>query len=160
MTRWYAHMGSPVGTLLLTATERGLRSLDFVRQKGSLEVDPAWIPSEKALAPALAQVAEHFAGTRRRFELDLDLVGTPFQIEVWEALREIPWGETISYGELARRVGRPGGARAVGGANGRNPLPVVVPCHRVIAADGGLGGFSSGLPVKRALLRFEGIVFG
>lgn len=105
---------------------------------------------------ATRQLTEYFAGNRREFDLELRPQGTEFQQEVWQQLRRIPWGRTISYGELAKRLFVPGGARAVGAANGRNPIPVIVPCHRVIAADGSLGGYSGGLERKRFLLQLEG----
>lgn len=101
------------------------------------------------------QLAEYFAGKRRRFELELAPSGTVFQRRVWKALTEIPYGQVVSYGEIARRIGLPGAARAVGQANGANPIPIVIPCHRVIAADGTIGGFSSGLDIKRRLLGIE-----
>ena len=101
------------------------------------------------------QLDEYFAGTRTRFDLPLRLHGTPFQVEVWEQLRRIPYGETISYGELARRVGNANASRAVGLANGQNPLPIVVPCHRVIGANGKLTGYGGGLPIKARLLELE-----
>jgi methylated-DNA-[protein]-cysteine S-methyltransferase len=104
----------------------------------------------------VAQLGEYFAGARRSFRLQLEPQGTPFQLSVWRALREIPYGETLSYGGLARRLGHANGARAVGLANGSNPLPIIVPCHRVIGADGSLTGFGGGLYIKRALLALEG----
>ena len=103
----------------------------------------------------MRQLTEYFAGERKRFDLPLAMTGSPFQHQVWSALVDIPFGESLSYGELARRLGRPRAARAVGQANGANPIPIVVPCHRVIAGDGGMGGFSGGLSTKRWLLRHE-----
>ena len=111
---------------------------------------------DAALEPALAQLAGYANGQRRRFELDLDLRGTPFQRAVWDEMQRIPFGRTTTYGELARRLGRPGASRAVGHACGANPVPIVVPCHRVVAREG-LGGFSAGLQRKRALLAHEGL---
>ena len=105
---------------------------------------------------AEAQLGEYFAGRRRRFELPLAPQGTPFQRQVWQALAGIPYGATVSYAQLARQIGNPAGLRAVGAANGRNPLPIVLPCHRVIGADGELTGFGGGLPVKQFLLQLEG----
>ena len=104
---------------------------------------------------AIAQLEEYFAGERRDFSLPLPLEGTPFQTTVWSALRTIPYGATVSYGELARRIGRPSASRAVGAANGANPLPIILPCHRVIGADRSLKGFGGGLETKRFLLAFE-----
>jgi methylated-DNA-[protein]-cysteine S-methyltransferase len=115
-----------------------------------------WLQQEEPFRLAITQLREYFAGTRRRFELALAPRGTPFQLSVWQLLRAIPYGQTVTYGEIARRLGRPEAARAVGLANGANPLPIVVPCHRVIGADGALTGFGGGLPIKRALLHLEG----
>jgi methylated-DNA-[protein]-cysteine S-methyltransferase len=126
-----------------------------------------WLPSQghKARAgsdvpPVLKETAnqleEYFAGERTEFDVPMELDGTPFQQEVWQELSRIPYGETISYGELARRVGRPNGPRAVGQANGRNPIPIIVPCHRVLASNG-IGGYGGGLPMKRTLLAVEGV---
>ncbi len=127
-----------------------------------------WLPHERRhgrrdaddLPPILketaAQLEEYFAGERTDFDLHMELDGTPFQREVWAELARIPYGETISYGELARRVGRPKGPRAVGQANGRNPIPIIVPCHRVLASNG-IGGYGGGLTIKRALLALEGV---
>jgi methylated-DNA-[protein]-cysteine S-methyltransferase len=118
--------------------------------------DGAAGPASEVLAGARRQLAEYFAGARRHFDLPLSPAGTPFQLRVWEALRALAWGETVSYAELARRVGAPGAARAVGAANGRNPIAVVVPCHRVIGADGTLTGFGGGVEAKEWLLAHEG----
>jgi methylated-DNA-[protein]-cysteine S-methyltransferase len=101
------------------------------------------------------ELVEYLAGARRKFDFPIDLRGTPFEMEVWTALQNIPYGSTVTYGELATRLGRPGAARAVGSANGRNPIPIVVPCHRVIAAGGKLGGYGGGLTLKRQLLDLE-----
>jgi len=117
--------------------------------------EPDWIFNEKPLATARQQLTEYFAGTRKEFDLPVALSGTEFQVSVLEALQEIPYGETVSYGEIARRIGRPKAVRAVGAANGRNPIPVVVPCHRVIGSSGDLTGFGGGLDTKEALLRLE-----
>ena len=115
------------------------------------------------LREAKRQLESYFAGKLHRFDLPLRIEGTPFQLKVWEQLRQIPYGQTVSYRELARRAGQPGASRAVGGANRRNPIPIVVPCHRVISADGTLGGYSGNCggsaDVKRALLRLEGLNF-
>ena len=103
------------------------------------------------------QLLDYFRGERHTFDLPLAPEGTPFQHSVWKALAEIPWGQTRSYGDIARRVGRPGGAQAVGQANRKNPIPILIPCHRVIAADGTLGGYAYGLPLKQKLLELEGV---
>lgn len=140
-----------MGGLELLASDRGLTGVVF--PPGAM--DPWGESPGGCLGDAAAQLQEYFAGERTTFDLPLDPVGTSFQLAVWEVLRTIPFGETISYGEQARRLGDRRKARAVGAANGRNPLPIVVPCHRVIGADGRLVGFSSGLDAKRWLLAHE-----
>ena len=147
---------SPVGRLLLAGTAQALTTVHF--QAGPRPLRPAeeWCRAAAPFARVQAQFLEYFSGARRRFELPLAPAGTPFQLRVWRALCTIPYGETLSYGELARRLGLVGGARAVGLANGANPLPIVVPCHRVIGADGTLTGFGGGLQIKRSLLALEG----
>src|SRR5688572_12192877 len=153
---------SPVGELLLSADDTGLTGVWFEPTGGrvaSPDRRRAAVASDAAsriLDAARAQLAAYFAGGLRSFDLPLAPRGTPFERRVWEALRDIPFGRTVSYGELARIIGEPGAARAVGAANGRNPLPIVVPCHRVIGADGSLVGFGGGLPRKRWLLEHEG----
>ena len=151
----YDEMDSPVGTLRLVADRRGLREIRFERERHPKPAHAGWVRDAAPLRSARAQLEEYFAGVRKDFELPLHAVGTAFQLEVWEELRRIPYGATISYGELARRIGKPQAMRAVGAANGRNPLPIVVPCHRVIGADGSLTGFGGGLPTKRHLLALE-----
>lgn len=156
----YADMPSPVGVLRLTAQADGLRSIHFEGRRGHGPAPKDWVRSAAALAFAREALEDYFAGTRQAFDLPLRPRGTPFQLAVWRELSRIPYGETISYGELARRVGDPAAARAVGAANGANPLPIVVPCHRVIGADGRLTGFGGGLPNKRWLLALEARVRG
>lgn len=148
-------MPSPVGRLLLLADAQGLREIRFETERHPRPVSPHWLRSSAALAFAREQLEEYFAGTRTGFDLPLHPQGTAFQLTVWEELARIPYAETISYGELARRIGQPQAMRAVGAANGRNPLPIVVPCHRVIGANGSLTGFGGGLPAKRFLLEWE-----
>ena len=152
---YYCYLETPIGELLLAGENGGLSMIGF--PKGSMRRDPEpdWIFNEKPLAPARQQLTEYFSGTRREFDLDLELSGTEFQVSVLRALQEIPYGETVSYGEIARRIGRPKAVRAVGAANGRNPIPIVVPCHRVIGSSGDLTGFGGGLDTKEALLRLE-----
>ena len=152
----WCEIDSPVGPLLLAGSARGLRQLHFRGGPGAAAVPAHWRADPQALQAAATQLREYFAGTRRVFEVPLDLRGTPFQLAVWRALQQIPYGVTTSYGLLARELGRPQGARAVGLANGANPVPIIVPCHRVIGANGTLTGFGGGLPVKRALLQLEG----
>jgi methylated-DNA-[protein]-cysteine S-methyltransferase len=151
----YDEMDSPVGTLRLVADREGLREICFEQERHPKPPYPGWIRAPAALRFARVQLDEYFAGKRQHFELPLHPLGTAFQLTVWQALRRIPYGVTISYGELARRIGKPQAMRAVGAANGRNPLPIVVPCHRVIGADGSLTGFGGGLPIKRLLLDLE-----
>jgi methylated-DNA-[protein]-cysteine S-methyltransferase len=153
-----ARYESPLGPMLLAATDRGLAGLWFVGQRHGPD-SRGWRedPSHPVLREAVAQLAGWFAGERSGFDLPLDLqAGTPFQQDVWAALRTIPRGATTSYAELARRLGRPSAARAVGAAVGRNPVSIVVPCHRVIGTGGSLTGYAGGLERKTALLRLEG----
>lgn len=148
---------SPVGLLRVARSAEGLVAIQF----GAAErpVPPHWQEVEGPEDEAVAQLRAYFAGELRRFDLPLAPSGTPFQRAVWAALCEIPYGTTVSYGALAQRLGRPGAVRAVGAANGRNPLPIVIPCHRVVAGDGTIGGYSGGFAVKRALLALEGVHF-
>jgi methylated-DNA-[protein]-cysteine S-methyltransferase len=152
-------MHSPVGELRLIAGERGLRAIlwgaeDAERVASVDEVDLVEGRTE-ILDQAVTQLEEYFAGTRREFDIPLDPVGTPFQQSAWMVLRSIPYGRTMSYGEQARRLGDPNKARAVGAANGKNPLSIVVPCHRVIGSSGHLTGFGGGLEAKSWLLDHE-----
>ncbi len=152
---YYCYLETPIGELLLAGNAAGLAMIGFPNGSMRREPEPDWIFNEKPLAEACRQLREYFAGDRRDFDLPLQLSGTEFQVSVLEALQDIPYGETTSYGEIARRIGRPRAVRAVGAANGRNPLPIVVPCHRVIGSDGDLTGFGGGLDTKEALLRLE-----
>jgi methylated-DNA-[protein]-cysteine S-methyltransferase len=154
VTKLYASMPSPIGELLLVGAEESLREIRFLDVFPQTP-DVAWRRDERALREARRQLEAYFAGELREFDLTLDPRGTEFQRRVWSELERIPWGETISYGELARRIGRPDASRAVGAANGRNPIPIVIPCHRVIGADGSLTGYGGGLPIKRKLLSIE-----
>jgi methylated-DNA-[protein]-cysteine S-methyltransferase len=146
---------SPVGPLRLYATEGALTGIYMEDQKGAPEPTASGRDDLPVLLAARRQLEEYFAGERLSFELPLEPEGTPFQRTVWRALREIPLGVTWSYAQLARHVGRAGAARAVGSANGKNPLSIVVPCHRVIGADGKLTGYAGGVDVKRWLLEHE-----
>jgi methylated-DNA-[protein]-cysteine S-methyltransferase len=157
MATLHATFASPVGPLLLAADADGLRLIEFANPRHPVAPEADWREGDNAvLRETRRQLEEYFAGTRRGFDLPLAPRGTTFQRTVWNALSALPYGITISYGELARRIGAPGAVRAVGAANGRNPLPIVVPCHRVIGADGSLTGFGGGLPIKQFLLRLEG----
>jgi methylated-DNA-[protein]-cysteine S-methyltransferase len=156
MSLLYAQLDSPLGELLLAGDGCALTRLHMQAGRAKLAVAPEWTYAPEAFARVRAQLEEYFAGERRSFaDIPLAMRGSEFQRRVWSALREIPYGETISYGELARRVGQPGQARAVGTANARNPIAVIVPCHRVIGADGSLTGFGGGLANKRLLLDLE-----
>jgi methylated-DNA-[protein]-cysteine S-methyltransferase len=148
-------MESPVGTLTLTAVDGRLTGLHMDGQRHAPESSPDWERDDGGLADVVEQLEAYFAGSRSTFDVALDLQGTEFQRSVWAGLLEIPYGETISYGELARRVGRPGASRAVGLANGRNPVAIIVPCHRVIGANGTLTGYGGGLDRKVWLLDHE-----
>lgn len=151
---YYWYMDSPVGKLLLEGGGGRLHFIHFDKTPPPV-TDSRSIKSEKPFKEAIGQLSAYFSGKLKTFSLDLHLVGTPFQLKVWQALREIPYGYTASYGEIARNVGSPKASRAVGGANHRNPLPIVIPCHRVIGANGRLVGFGGGLDVKQALLNLE-----
>jgi methylated-DNA-[protein]-cysteine S-methyltransferase len=154
---YWHEIDSPVGRLLLAGD--GKRLIQVCFQSGPRPLRPAqgWIEDAAPFGATISQLGEYFAGQRRGFDLPLAPRGTEFQRRVWRALTEIPYGRTISYGELARRIGNASASRAVGLANGANPLPIVVPCHRVIGADGSLTGFGGGLPIKRKLLALEGV---
>lgn len=152
---------SPIGLLTLAADDDGLCRIEFPPPRASMLAGPHLVESARAsrsrvLQDARDQLAEYFAGTRRTFDLPLAPHGTAFQRAVWTMLARIPYGETWSYGEVARSIEKPEAVRAVGAANGRNPIPIVLPCHRVIGADGSLTGFGGGLPTKQFLLELEG----
>jgi methylated-DNA-[protein]-cysteine S-methyltransferase len=147
---------SPVGSLRLTASSRGLAKIEILRGKRRSTSIPSG-EAARVLAQARRELAEYFAGKRRRFDVRLDLQGTTFQVAAWKAMLKIPYGKTLSYGEQARSIGKPKAFRAVGSANGKNPIPIIVPCHRVLASDGSLGGYSLGLAMKRRLLALEGV---
>lgn len=150
----YATMHSPVGELLVAGRAGSIRLVWFLRAK-PVETPDDWVHDPSAVEAAFSQLDEYFQGRRTTFDLVLDPIGTPFQREVWRALQAIPYGETRSYGQLARAIGRPAASRAVGAANGANPLPIVIPCHRVIGSAGSLTGFGGGLAIKRFLLDLE-----
>lgn len=151
-------LDTPIGTLTLAATDAGLFAVAFPHNRYPLPQREHWQPgTHRWLDAAAAQLDDYFAGRRRGFDLPLVPHGTQFQQRVWNALRTIPFGNTWSYADLARAIGRPTAMRAVGAANGRNPTPIIVPCHRVIGRDGSLTGFAGGMDTKMALLRLEGI---
>lgn len=146
---------SPIGPLTIAGDDTAVTSLAMTDQTHPPPGQPEWRIDTQAFGEVASQLDEYFAGERRGFDVTVRLDGTPFQRSVWAALGEIPYGETTSYGEIARRVGRPGASRAVGLANGRNPVAIIVPCHRVIGADGTLTGYGGGLDRKRHLLDLE-----
>lgn len=153
----YKHMPSPVGTLTLVASDRGLAAILWENDPAGRV--PLTLDVEDAAHPLLVEVEarlrEYFAGRRSTFDVPLDPAGTEFQCDVWRALRTIPFGETRSYAEIARQIGRPKAVRAVGAANGKNPISIITPCHRVIGSNGALTGFAGGLDVKARLLALE-----
>jgi methylated-DNA-[protein]-cysteine S-methyltransferase len=151
----YTYTETPIGPLLIAGDEDGLTQIGFPEGSMRLEPQPGWTRDDGAFPEARRQLAEYFAGSRRSFDLRLKPTGTEFQLAVLDELNRIPYGETASYRDIAERIGRPKAVRAVGAANGRNPLPIVIPCHRVIGANGELTGFGGGLSTKRALLRLE-----
>ncbi|MBT8089708.1 MAG: methylated-DNA--[protein]-cysteine S-methyltransferase [Gammaproteobacteria bacterium] len=152
---YYCYLDTPIGELLLAGEDGALAMIGFPKGSMRRDPDPDWIYNERPLAKARQQLEEYFAGARKEFDLPLKIRGTEFQVSVLDALQEIPYGTTASYGEIAKRIGRPRAVRAVGAANGRNPIPIVVPCHRVIGSSGDLTGFGGGLDTKAALLRLE-----
>jgi methylated-DNA-[protein]-cysteine S-methyltransferase len=154
---FYSLYASPIGDLTLTSDGAALTGLYMCQHRGQPGSGPeaSWQRDDSAFQAVREQLASYFEGKLRDFDLPLRMDGTPFQQRVWQGLRAIPFGETISYAELARRIGHPGASRAVGSANGRNPISIVVPCHRVIAADGTLGGYGGGLDRKDWLLQHE-----
>jgi methylated-DNA-[protein]-cysteine S-methyltransferase len=151
----YAFEDSPIGSLLLVGNDRALHGLYMQDGRKPKQIAPDWEHATTCFADVKAQLREYFAGERLAFDLALEMAGTSFERRVWSALMDIPYGETCSYGELARRLDQPSAARAVGLANGRNPIAVIVPCHRVIGADGTLTGYGGGLERKRILLELE-----
>ncbi|MGY3925900.1 methylated-DNA--[protein]-cysteine S-methyltransferase [Aeromonas simiae] len=150
-------MDTPCGPLLVAINRAGLAHVDFVDGLRPLPLRHEWRRDSRALAPFMREFHDYFNGALRTFTLPCAPTGTTFQHEVWAQLRTIPFGQTRSYGELAAQLGKPGASRAVGAANGRNPLSIIVPCHRVIGKDGSLTGYAGGLPIKRTLLHLEGI---
>jgi methylated-DNA-[protein]-cysteine S-methyltransferase len=151
----YTYMASPLGALLLVRDGTGLRQIAFAKNGQPAGPQPEWQEDSAAFQEVAAQLKAYFAAQLKAFDLPLAPEGTPFQQLVWEELLKIPYGETISYGELAHRIGNPKASRAVGLANGSNPIPIVIPCHRVIGSNGKLTGYGGGLPIKEKLLALE-----
>ena len=151
----YTRIESPVGKLLLAADVQGLRQLSFESSKRAALVQPGWREDKTPFAEVMRQLRAYFGGELKTFDVPLAPEGTEFQLRVWNSLRAIPYGETISYAQLAHNIGNPKAVRAVGLANGCNPIPIIIPCHRVIGSDGSLTGFGGGLPNKKKLLALE-----
>lgn len=152
---YYCYLDTPIGDLLLAGDEDALSLIGFPEGSMRRDPEPDWIFSDKPFAAAREQLTAYFAGERKSFDLKLKPVGTEFQLQVLGELQKIPYGITTSYGEIAKRIGRPKAVRAVGAANGRNPIPIIIPCHRVIGSTGKLTGFGGGIPTKKALLKLE-----
>ena len=152
---YYSYVESPVGDILIAGDEKGLRLVNFPTGKMKRAIESDWEENNRALKEPIKQLKEYFAGNRKTFDLKLAPDGTEFQLSVLKALQKIPYGETCSYGDIAKKIGRPKASRAVGAANGRNPLSIVIPCHRVIGQNGDLTGFGGGLKTKKVLLELE-----
>jgi methylated-DNA-[protein]-cysteine S-methyltransferase len=151
-------MDSPIGKLFLAGDRDGLKHIDFPKEKRPANPGPDWMEMPAFFTSAVSELREYFAGKRQQFTIEIKPEGTDFQQSVWQTLREVPYGKTVSYGELAKRVGNPKASRAVGAANGANPIPIIIPCHRVIGTSGDLIGFGGGLDVKQFLLELEGAI--
>jgi methylated-DNA-[protein]-cysteine S-methyltransferase len=154
-TTYYTHLTSPIGTLFVQGDGQFITGLYLPQHKGFAGPDPTWQPSAASFVALRNQLSEYFAGHRQHFDIPLKLAGTRFQNRVWQELARIPFGATITYAELARRIGQPTASRAVGHANAKNPLSILIPCHRVIATSGQLRGYAGGLPQKHWLLDHE-----
>lgn len=151
----YTEMDSPIGRLTLAGAGNCLHHLLFTTNRHPPKEQADWVFRKDGFDEARQQLADYFAGTRQDFDLELAPQGTPFQCQVWQALRQIPYGDTWSYADLAKYLGQPTAVRAVGAANGRNPLPIIIPCHRVIGSNGTMTGFGGGIPIKQQLLQLE-----
>jgi methylated-DNA-[protein]-cysteine S-methyltransferase len=152
---YYCFLDTPIGELLLAGRNEALCLIGFPEGPMRRAPEADWTCNEKPFQAAREQLREYFAGTRKEFDLPMRLNGTEFQLRVLEELQKIPYGETTSYADIAERIGKPTAVRAVGAANRRNPIPIVVPCHRVIGSNGALTGFGGGLATKKALLKLE-----
>lgn len=152
---FFTYLTSPIGSLRLAADNNALREIAFPKNGAPAPPQPDWREDASAFAQPIRQLRAYFAGDLETFNLPLAPQGTPFQQKVWNELLNIPYGETISYGELAKRIGNPNASRAVGLANGSNPIPIIIPCHRVIGSNGKLTGYGGGLPIKEKLLALE-----
>ena len=152
---YYTQLESPVGDLLLTLEDEQLTNICMSNQKRTVKVQPDWVQSDRHFRTVARQLEDYFRGKRRTFDIPIRPLGTDFQMAVWQQLSKIPYGETATYGDIAKRIDNPKAVRAVGLANGRNPLPIVIPCHRVIGSNGQLTGFGGGLKNKALLLQIE-----
>ena len=151
----YCVMQSPVGRILLAGNAQALTHLSFQDGRHPIDPDPRWTYSDKPFQRSIRQLNEYFSGKRKTFTIKLAPQGTPFQQRVWQALQTIPYGRTLSYGQIAKVIGKPKASRAVGAANGQNPVSIIVPCHRVIGSNGKLVGYGGGLSIKETLLAHE-----
>ena len=151
----YCYCNSPIGRMLLVGRDGVLEELHFPKATAQLQIPKEWRENMAGFREVLSQLEEYFAGNRQAFDLPLAPRGTAFQEKVWEELCRIPYGATASYGEIALRIGNPKACRAVGMANSKNPIPIIIPCHRIIGKDGSLTGFGGGLPIKKQLLDLE-----
>ena len=152
---YYWFLKSPVGKLLLVGNEKGLSQISFQDGAHPIKPDPEWNYSKAPFKQPIQELQEYFSGRRKRFTIKTAPKGTPFQLNVWRALRTIPYGKTVSYGDIAKAIGHPKASRAVGAANGKNPLSIIVPCHRVIGHNGKLVGYGGGVTIKEQLLALE-----
>jgi methylated-DNA-[protein]-cysteine S-methyltransferase len=152
---FYCILESPVGNILIAGDDSGLKLINFQEGPNAQAPDPKWKEDRRFFQSVIQQFNAYFGGRLTQFSLPLAPDGTPFQKKVWNALRKIPYGKTVSYGDIARRIGNPNASRAVGAANGQNPLSIIVPCHRVIGQTGDLVGYGGGLPIKESLLAHE-----
>jgi len=153
----YCYYQSPIGRLLIAGTGGRLEAIFFPNSIEQFEISDEAQYNEEIFTDLLRQLDEYFAGKRRTFEIDVFPAGTDFQQKVWRELQNVPFGQTASYGEIATRIDNPKACRAIGMANGKNPIPIIIPCHRIIGKDGSLTGFGGGLDIKRKLLELEGI---
>jgi methylated-DNA-[protein]-cysteine S-methyltransferase len=154
-TMFHTTMNSPIGPLLLAGDDAGLRLVHFASGRRPPSPERDWTEDKAPFKEVMRQLQAYFEGKLKEFDLPLVLDGTEFQLLVWRNLQKIPYGETVSYGQLAKRIGKPEASRAVGLANGSNPIPIIIPCHRVIGSNGDLTGFGGGLPLKKKLLALE-----
>lgn len=152
---YYTYHQTPIGKILIAGNTCEIRMMSFPKGNQVRQVEPDWTESKQPFELAISQLDDYFSGARMQFDLPLSPAGTEFQQQVWQTLLTIPYGQTTSYGELAKMINRPKASRAVGAANGANPIPIVIPCHRVIGSTGNLTGFGGGIPTKRWLLAHE-----